>query len=337
MAAPKRERAPSGNDHQQQHAGAKRPRTDDAATKNSPVVFVGQLPFSATQAELQTLFEKFGKVVAVRMSKKSIRKLNKVKHLFTGCAHVEYATPAEAATACRKLAGYQYEGRTLRSDMAATHTSSVRAPTAEPSDTLFVANLPYGFADTDLEAMFRPQRGFGRVRVPDANKGFAYVQFDDEDAAQAAVRALNGANFKGRRIRIDYANSQQRATFKSKKEESKKVEKKESSSDDEEEEEEDEDEDESSDEEGDEKEKDSDDEESSDDDSDSDDSAAAPAPAPAKKGQPRNPVEKPAKLASSNDDSEEDSDEESDEESEEDGKSAADSDADSDSDDSESD
>ncbi|KAJ3366912.1 hypothetical protein GGF31_007713 [Allomyces arbusculus] len=332
MAAPKRERAPSGSDQHQLHAGAKRPRTDDAATKNSPVVFVGQLPFSATQAELQTLFEKFGKVVAVRMSKKSIRKFNKVKHLFTGCAHVEYATPAEAASACRKLAGYQYEGRTLRSDMAATHTSSVRAPTAEPSDTLFVANLPYGFSDTDLEAMFRPQRGFGRVRVPDASKGFAYVQFDDEDAAQAAVRALNGANFKGRRIRIDYANSQQRTVFKSKKEESKKVEKEESSSSEEDEEE---DEDESSDEEGDEK-KGSDDEESSnddEDDSDEGDSDAAPAPAPAKKGLLRNPVEKLAKPASSDNDSEEDSDEDSDE----DGEGSADSDADSDSDDSESD
>ncbi|KNE63446.1 hypothetical protein AMAG_08572 [Allomyces macrogynus ATCC 38327] len=337
MAAPKRERAPSGNDQQQQqHAGAKRPRTDDAATKNSPVVFVGQLPFSATQAELQTLFEKFGTVVAVRMSKKSIRKFSKVKHLFTGCAHVEYATPAEATTACRKLAGYQYEGRTLRSDMAATHTPSVRAPTAEPSDTLFVANLPYGFSDSDLEAMFRPQRGFGRVRVPDANKGFAYVQFDDEDAAQAAVRALNGANFKGRRIRIDYANSQQRATFKSNKVESKKEEAKEVSSSDEDE---DEDEDESSDEEGGEKEG-SDDAESSDDgsdedddDSQSDDSDAALAPAPTKKGQQRNPVAKPTKPASSDDDSEEDNDEESDE----DGKSDADSDASSDSDDSESD
>ncbi|KNE64639.1 hypothetical protein AMAG_09996 [Allomyces macrogynus ATCC 38327] len=330
MAAPKRERAPSGNDQQQQHGGAKRPRTDDAATKNSPVVFVGQLPFSATQAELQTLFEKFGKVVAVRMSKKSIRRLNKVKHLFTGCAHVEYATPAEAATACRKLAGYQYEGRTLRSDMATTHTSSVRAPTAKPSDTLFVANLPYGFSDADLEAMFRPQRGFGRVRVPDASKGFAYVQFDDDDAAQAAVRALNGANFKGRRIRIDYANSQQRAAFKSKKEESKKVEAKEEEGSSDDKEDEDEEEDESSDEENG-----SGDEESSDDDSDSDDSDAAPAPAPAKKRQQsRNPVETPAKPASSDDDSEE---EDSDEESDEDGKSDADSDADSDSDDSESD
>lgn len=38
-------------------------------------------------------------------------------------------------------------------------------------------------------------------------KGFGFCEFDNEGAAQHAVQTLNGADFMGRSLRVDYANA----------------------------------------------------------------------------------------------------------------------------------
>lgn len=70
-------------------------------------IFVGNLPFSATDQVLNETFAQYGvvesaKVIIDRMSGRS-----------KGFGFVEMATDAEAAAAIEKLNGAEYEGRTI--------------------------------------------------------------------------------------------------------------------------------------------------------------------------------------------------------------------------------
>ena len=70
-------------------------------------IFVGNLPFSATDQVLQETFAQYGtvesaKVIIDRMSGRS-----------KGFGFVEMATDAEALAAIEKLNGAEYEGRTI--------------------------------------------------------------------------------------------------------------------------------------------------------------------------------------------------------------------------------
>ena len=83
------------------------------------------------------------------------------------------------------------------------------------SKKLFVGSLSWDTNDDGLrnafsvhgeisEAVVISDRDTGRSR------GFGFVTFDDDDAADAAVAALNGTDLDGRTIRVDVAQAKER-------------------------------------------------------------------------------------------------------------------------------
>ncbi|KAI9217686.1 hypothetical protein BC828DRAFT_340370, partial [Blastocladiella britannica] len=176
-------------------------------------VFVGQLPFTATVTELHEFFSKFGEVKHVRMSRKTVRRHGKVTHLFTGVAHVEFSTHKQAVSAVSALDQQEHLTRKLRADLATGLSAesqakrAPRGPTAEPSDVLFLGNLPYEFDVSKLEELVGTCKNVVAIRTPELGlaKGWAYVQFKNVHDAEAAVKILNGALFKSRPIRVDFA------------------------------------------------------------------------------------------------------------------------------------
>ena len=79
---------------------------------------------------------------------------------------------------------------------------------------LFVGNLPFRMAEADLVQGLRALfEGFGTVervsiitdRETGKPRGFAFVEMADEDAAEKAVAALNGAEFEGRPLNVSEA------------------------------------------------------------------------------------------------------------------------------------
>lgn len=75
---------------------------------------------------------------------------------------------------------------------------------------LYVGNLPYSMRDDDLQQHFAR---FGEVvsskvmmdRDTGRSKGFAFVEMGSSDAAQDAIRGMNGQSFDGRALVVNAA------------------------------------------------------------------------------------------------------------------------------------
>lgn len=75
---------------------------------------------------------------------------------------------------------------------------------------LFVGNLPYSTDDAALQAMFEE---FGAVtsanvitdRETNRSKGFGFVEFADDAAADAAIEAMSGKDVEGRALTVNEA------------------------------------------------------------------------------------------------------------------------------------
>jgi RNA recognition motif-containing protein len=75
---------------------------------------------------------------------------------------------------------------------------------------LYVGNLAYSVTDGDLKEAFGR---FGEVaevvlisdKFTGQSKGFGFVEMPDNSAADAAIKALNETNFKGRNIKVNQA------------------------------------------------------------------------------------------------------------------------------------
>ena len=79
---------------------------------------------------------------------------------------------------------------------------------------LFVGSLPWAVDDAQLEEMFS---SFGQVisakvivdRETNRSKGFGFVEFDDDEAAKAAIAKLNNSEMNGRNIVVNEARPQE--------------------------------------------------------------------------------------------------------------------------------
>lgn len=75
---------------------------------------------------------------------------------------------------------------------------------------LYVGNLAYSTTSEDLQELFE-QYGVVRSaqvlidREMNRSRGFGFVEMDDDNEAQAAIEALDGNDFQGRRLTVNEA------------------------------------------------------------------------------------------------------------------------------------
>lgn len=82
------------------------------------------------------------------------------------------------------------------------------------STTLYVGNLPWAATEETLIAWVSPHAKVISARIitdreSGRSRGFGFVEVASEDAARA-MEALNGADFGGRPITVNQAQSRQR-------------------------------------------------------------------------------------------------------------------------------
>jgi RNA recognition motif-containing protein len=93
---------------------------------------------------------------------------------------------------------------------------SAQGDVREMSKKLFVGSLSW---DTNDESLRNAFSQYGEIseavvisdRDTGRSRGFGFVTFEDDDAADKAVAALNGTELDGRTIRVDVAQAKQRS------------------------------------------------------------------------------------------------------------------------------
>jgi cleavage stimulation factor subunit 2 len=79
------------------------------------------------------------------------------------------------------------------------------------SKTAFVGNLSFSATEEELTRFFSEagpvvKARIGTDRETGRSRGFAFVEFADEDGCAAAIQRLNGAEMGGRRLRVNDAD-----------------------------------------------------------------------------------------------------------------------------------
>ena len=75
---------------------------------------------------------------------------------------------------------------------------------------IYVGNLSWDAGDSDLRDLFAPYGEPDSAKVivdrdTNRSKGFGFVEFSDAAAANAAMAALNGKEFRGRALTVNEA------------------------------------------------------------------------------------------------------------------------------------
>jgi RNA recognition motif-containing protein len=78
------------------------------------------------------------------------------------------------------------------------------------SATLFVGNVAYDVTENELQSLFAQHGNVTKVnlmvdRVTQKPRGFAFVEFETKEAADAAMKALNGHDLHGRKLTVNEA------------------------------------------------------------------------------------------------------------------------------------
>lgn len=76
---------------------------------------------------------------------------------------------------------------------------------------LYVGNLPFSATEEELRELFAKHGAVESVNVitdreTGRARGFAFVEFEEQSGAEAAMQALNGADMGGRSIRVNEAH-----------------------------------------------------------------------------------------------------------------------------------
>ncbi|WP_339794926.1 MAG: RNA-binding protein [Imperialibacter sp.] len=73
---------------------------------------------------------------------------------------------------------------------------------------IFVGSLPYSIEEAELKGYFEDYGEVSSVKIitdkfTGRSKGFGFVEMPDDEAAQKAIKELNGAEVKGRAIVVN--------------------------------------------------------------------------------------------------------------------------------------
>ncbi len=75
---------------------------------------------------------------------------------------------------------------------------------------IYVGNLPYTTSESELQQSFEAYGSVSRTKVimdreTGKSRGFGFVEMPNDPEAEAAIEALNGADFGGRRLVVNKA------------------------------------------------------------------------------------------------------------------------------------
>ncbi|BHF77931.1 Squamous cell carcinoma antigen recognized by T-cells 3 [Sparganum proliferum] len=210
-----------------------RPRHGETVThdpsKDDRTVFVSNLPFKATETDLQRVFEPCGQIASVRLVRDFAGRSK-------GFAYVEFTTPGEPVAAALAM---DRQPLTPAADTAAASDSSTKPLQGRPMfvsvcqpnrseskqfahstgvpepKKLFVRNLEKHVSEAALRTLFSQHGTVTTVRLVTFRngmpKGHAYVEFATEEEASRALTATDGLTVGNKQISVAISNPPRKA------------------------------------------------------------------------------------------------------------------------------
>lgn len=153
---------------------------------NMASLYVGELDPMVTEANLFELFNLSGPVTSIRVCRDVATRRS------LGYAYVNYLNAADAEKAMADLNYTELKGRPIRIMWSQRDPAARKASTSN----IFIKNLDPAIDNKALHDTFS---AFGKIMsckvVLDSNsvsKGFGYVHFESDEAAEAAIKHVNG-------------------------------------------------------------------------------------------------------------------------------------------------
>ncbi|KAL9357708.1 hypothetical protein Peur_050961 [Populus x canadensis] len=160
--------------------------TAEAGQFPNSSLYVGDLEHNVNEGQLFDLFSQVAQVVSIRVCRDQARRAS------LGYAYVNFSNPQDAANAMELLNFTPLNGKAIR--IMVSH----RDPSMRKSGhaNVFIKNLDTSIDNKALQETFA---SFGpvlscKVAVDNngQSKGYGFVQFENEEAAQSAINRLNG-------------------------------------------------------------------------------------------------------------------------------------------------
>uniref|UniRef100_A0A452GJG4 RNA binding motif protein 4B n=1 Tax=Gopherus agassizii TaxID=38772 RepID=A0A452GJG4_9SAUR len=148
-------------------------------------LFIGNLPREATEQEIRSLFEQYGKVLECDIIKNY------------GFVHIEDKTAAEDAI--RNLHHHKLHGVCINVEASKNKSKA--------STKLHVGNISTTCTNLELRAKFEE---YGPVIECDIVKDYAFVHMERAEDAVEAIRGLDNTEFQGKRMRVQLSTSRLR-------------------------------------------------------------------------------------------------------------------------------
>eukprot|EP00521_Asterionellopsis_glacialis_P014551 CAMPEP_0195292048 /NCGR_PEP_ID=MMETSP0707-20130614/8581_1 /TAXON_ID=33640 /ORGANISM="Asterionellopsis glacialis, Strain CCMP134" /LENGTH=363 /DNA_ID=CAMNT_0040352427 /DNA_START=35 /DNA_END=1126 /DNA_ORIENTATION=+ len=173
--------------------------------KERITMFIGNLNFDTTDAEIRDLFAEFGKVELVSVPR------NNETGKSRGFAFVDMSSEEELQAAIDALNGTQLAGRTIRVNKSLPKDKMTKKPRNrnEVEDgfmKIYVGNIPFDTNRDELVEFYEQYGNVKEVYIPtDVNtggpRGFAFVTMAEEDALNA-IDETNGVMYQGRTLAV---------------------------------------------------------------------------------------------------------------------------------------
>ncbi|XP_042055913.1 29 kDa ribonucleoprotein A, chloroplastic-like [Salvia splendens] len=172
-------------------------------------LFVLNLPWSFSVADIKTLFSECGDVSDVEIIKQKDGKNR-------GFAFVTMASGDGAQAAIEKFDSYEVVGRIIRVQFAKRFKKPVRPapvivpPPGETRHRLYVSNLAWKARSNNLRELFSSNFNPVSARVIFGNPsgrsaGYGFVSFATKEEAESAINELDGKELLGRPIRLKFS------------------------------------------------------------------------------------------------------------------------------------
>ena len=181
-------------------------------------IFINGIPYETTEDELKKLFSPYGDIEQIKLPKYQDSGRN------IGYCHIYYSSN-ESANKALELDNYTIGKRYLKVSLANKSSDELKkSDKINPNDvpvnciTAFIRNLPYESTEKEIGDKFRSCGKIKGIRMVYNSKnkkfkGFCYIDFKEHRSLIKALE-LNGKDFQGRKLQVDYEQKKPKKGFK---------------------------------------------------------------------------------------------------------------------------